>query len=73
MRTHAASVIVSTEIFPSRRVRWVLQRTRRYWDAGKVPALDEPEYTAADWWKNEKGLLSFPNEVIKYVYYRFKY
>lgn len=73
-RTHARSIIVPTEIFQSRRARWVLQH--EFAGTGtqvKVLALDDPDYTTADWWKNEKGLLSFQNEVIKYVYYRFKY
>jgi hypothetical protein len=65
---------VPTEIFSSRRVRWVLNREL----AGtgtqfEVPALEDPEYTSANWWKNEKGLVAFQNEVIKYVYYRIRY
>jgi uncharacterized SAM-binding protein YcdF (DUF218 family) len=73
-RNHARSIIVPTEIFSSRRVRWVLNREL----AGtgtqfEVPALEDPEYTSANWWKNEKGLVAFQNEVIKYVYYRIRY
>jgi uncharacterized SAM-binding protein YcdF (DUF218 family) len=73
-RNHARSIIVPTEIFSSRRVRWVLNREL----AGtgtqfEVPALEDPEYTSANWWKNEKGLVVFQSEVIKYVYYRIRY
>ena len=74
VRTHARSVIVPTQDFSSRRVRWVVKHEL----AGtaievQVPALDDPEYSLSDWWKNEKAIIEFQNEVIKYVYYRFKY
>ena len=38
-----------------------------------VPALDDPDYTPANWWKDEKGIVAFQNEIVKYVYYRIKY
>ena len=44
--------------------------------SGAVPrivALDPLEYTSADWWQHEEGLIAFQNEVIKFVYYRLKY
>jgi uncharacterized SAM-binding protein YcdF (DUF218 family) len=74
VRTGARSVIVPTEIFSSRRVRWIVGRQL----AGsgthvQVPALDDPAYRRAEWWKNEKGVIAFQNEVIKYIYYRLKY
>ena len=74
MRTHARSVIVPTEEFSSRRVRWVVMREL----AGtgiqvEVPALSDPEYNPSNWWKNEKGIVEFQNEVLKYAYYRLKY
>jgi uncharacterized SAM-binding protein YcdF (DUF218 family) len=74
VNTHAHSIIVPTEIFSSRRVRWILKREF----AGstthiQVPALSHPRYTPADWWKNDTGLTAFRSEVLKYVYYRLKY
>jgi uncharacterized SAM-binding protein YcdF (DUF218 family) len=74
VRTHARSVIVPTEAFSSRRVRWVVEHEL----AGtgvqvQVPALDDIDYSPSDWWKDEKGVVAFQNEVIKYVYYRLKY
>jgi len=74
VRTHSHSIIVPTEIFSSRRVRWILEHAFR--DTGvkiQVPAFDSPEYNRDEWWRNEQGLVIFQNEVIKYVYYRFKY
>jgi uncharacterized SAM-binding protein YcdF (DUF218 family) len=74
VRTHARSVIVPTESFSSRRVRWVVEREL----AGtgtrvQVPALDNPDYNPSNWWNDEKGVVEFQNEVIKYGYYRLKY
>ena len=73
-RSHARRIIVPTEIFSSRRVHWMLARTC----AGKavrvqVATLNALEYSAADWWQHEQGLMAFQNEVIKYFYYRIKY
>jgi uncharacterized SAM-binding protein YcdF (DUF218 family) len=68
------SIIVPTEIFPSRRVRWILNREF----AGtsiflRIIALDDPEFSRTNWWKNESGIISFQNEIIKHIYYRLKY
>jgi uncharacterized SAM-binding protein YcdF (DUF218 family) len=74
LRSHPRSLIVPTEYFSSRRVRWVLSRELA--DTGtqvQVPALDDPEYPRIEWWKNEKGFLVFQNEIIKFIYYRIKY
>ncbi len=73
-RNHARRIIVPTEVFSARRVRWALNHE----PAGTgtqfaVPALEDPEYETANWWKNEKGFIAFLNEVSKYVYYRIKY
>jgi len=72
-RTGARSVIVPTEIFPARRVRWTLHRVFTDGTVIRVVALDPTGYRRDDWWKSEGGLLGFQNEVIKYLYYRFKY
>jgi uncharacterized SAM-binding protein YcdF (DUF218 family) len=74
LRTHAQRVIVPTEVFSSRRVRWMLHRV--FAGTGveiQVAALDPTEYSRDAWWRSEKGLISFQNEIIKYVYYRLKY
>jgi uncharacterized SAM-binding protein YcdF (DUF218 family) len=68
------SVIVPTEVFSSRRVRWILEHEL----AGtgvkvQVSALDPTNYGRDQWWHNDQGPLNFQNEVIKYVYYRFRY
>jgi uncharacterized SAM-binding protein YcdF (DUF218 family) len=74
MKTHAHAVIVPTEQFSSRRVRWILARELA--TSGvvvRVPAVDDPAYSSSHWWKDEKGLVAFQNEVLKYIYYRLKY
>jgi uncharacterized SAM-binding protein YcdF (DUF218 family) len=69
----AHSIIVPTEIFAARRVRWMLHRA--FGDSVKimVPALDATEYPRDQWWWHEQGLIAFQNEVLKYIYYRLKY
>jgi hypothetical protein len=67
-------IIVPTEIFAARRVRWIFDREF----AGstvhiEVPSFEPPDYTRVEWWKTEVGLITFQNEVLKYLYYRLKY
>ena len=73
-RNQAIRIIVPTEVFSSRRVKWMLTRAM----AGtatqvEVPVLNSAEYTRDEWWRYEQGLIAFQNEVIKYFYYRVKY
>jgi hypothetical protein len=39
----------------------------------QVVTVGSMEYTPADWWQHEEGLVAFQSEVIKYLYYRIKY
>jgi len=75
-RQHAVSVlIVPTEVFFARRARWVFQRL--FSGTGvriEVPSFDPANgYHQANWWKTEGGVITFQNEVLKYLYYRLKY
>ena len=72
-RNGARSVIVPTEVFSARRLRWMLHRGFGDATAIIVPALDSSEYRQDDWWKHEAGLIAFQNEILKYFYYRLKY
>ncbi len=72
-RTGARSVIVPTEIFSARRVRWMLHRVLADGVTIRVPALDPIGYGRDDWWKKEGGLIGFQNEVMKYLFYRVNY
>jgi uncharacterized SAM-binding protein YcdF (DUF218 family) len=72
-RTGARTILVPTEIFSARRVRWMLGRVFAGGAVIRVPALDPLDYRREDWWKHEAGLIGFQNEVVKYLYYRVKY
>jgi len=68
------SIIVPTEIFSSRRVRWILVKELSGLDVGiEVQALPPLDYDLDNWWRHEAGVIGFQNEVIKYLYYRVKY
>src|SRR5262249_43992549 len=73
VRTGARSIIVPTEIFAARRLRWTLHRVFDDTTLIRVAALDPPEYQRDNWWRDERGILAFQNEFIKYFYYRLKY
>ena len=65
--------IVPSEIFAARRVRWIFHRELRGMAARiEVPSFEE-DFRRAEWWKTSWGMITFRNEVLKYVYYRVKY
>jgi uncharacterized SAM-binding protein YcdF (DUF218 family) len=73
-KTGAKSIIIPTDLFHTRRVRWIFRRELR--DSKiqvQVEAAHMPDYTVSDWWRHEDGLIAFETEVIKSIYYRFKY
>ena len=72
-RTGAHALIVPTEIFSTRRVRWMLRRVFGSDFTLYVPALDPVEYHRDDWWQHDQGIVAFQNEVLKDVYYHLKY
>ena len=68
------TVIIPAEIFEARRIRWTFRREF----AGQpirieVPSFDPPQFTRADWWTSERGIVEFQNEILKYIYYHLKY
>ena len=68
------SIIVPTELFGGRRVRWIFDRELA--PAGihvVVHAFPSGEYTLDDWWRHRRGWIDFNNEVLKYLYYRMRY
>lgn len=73
VRTGAHTIIIPTDIFATRRLCWTLHRAFGDDAVILVPAVDPLGYTRDDWWKNEQGVITFQNEVIKYLYYRLKY
>jgi uncharacterized SAM-binding protein YcdF (DUF218 family) len=73
LREGIHSLIVPTEIFTTRRVRWVLDQVFAGGMIIEVAALEPYGYRQDDWWQHEGGVIAFQNEVVKYIYYRFKY
>lgn len=75
LRKAISVLIIPTEAFSARRVRW----TFRHEFVGTAVRIEVPsfnparDYTSAEWWKTEAGVVMFQNEVLKYLYYRFKY
>jgi hypothetical protein len=59
-------MIVPTEIFSARRVRWMLHRH----DYDPRP---RPGRYRRDWWQSDRGISAFWREILKYVYYRVRY
>jgi uncharacterized SAM-binding protein YcdF (DUF218 family) len=72
-RTGAHTILVPTDIFAARRLRWVMHHVFGSDAVVLVPAVDPPDYTRNDWWHTEGGVITFQNEVVKYIYYRLKY
>jgi uncharacterized SAM-binding protein YcdF (DUF218 family) len=70
----ARSLIIPTDKFTTRRIRWIFQRQLGPMGVRvMVQAVEQPEYKVDEWWRSTNGLIDFQNEVIKYVFYRFKY
>ena len=67
-------LIFPTEPFHTRRVKWFFQKILK--ETGtevRTEAVPAKEYSAANWWQNEKGVVAFQNEVLKFGYYLVKY
>jgi uncharacterized SAM-binding protein YcdF (DUF218 family) len=66
----AKRLIVVTDLFHTRRVKWI---TRKLLDKSdiesEVRAVTPPEYTATNWWRHEEGLIMFQNELVKFGFY----
>jgi uncharacterized SAM-binding protein YcdF (DUF218 family) len=71
---HIKSIIVPTELFGTRRVRWVFRHeTGAAAIVVNILAVPSPNYTTANWWMNVYGVIDFQNEVLKYIYYRLRH
>jgi len=68
------SILIPTDLFHTRRVRWLFNRELKDMQGQvRVQAVRPPAYSAKDWWQHEEGLIAFESEVIKSIYYWFKY
>lgn len=74
LSTGARSLIVPTEYFSARRVRWITQRAFQGTGAQvRVPVLSSLHYLQGEWWNHVDAPLAFGREVLKYVGYRLVY
>ncbi len=71
----AHRLIVPTEPFHTRRVNWLFEKMLNK-GANQVEVLvtsTKPvSSVSSNWWQNEKGLIEFQNEVVKFFYYEVK-
>jgi uncharacterized SAM-binding protein YcdF (DUF218 family) len=73
-KSGAKSIIIPTDLFHTRRARWVFRKELRGTKAEiHVVAIQPLRYKITDWWRHEEGVISFQNEIIKFLYYRLKY
>jgi uncharacterized SAM-binding protein YcdF (DUF218 family) len=73
-KTGAKSIVIPTDPFHTRRVRWIFgKELRGTKTAIHVVPVNPTRYRVKDWWRHEEGVIAFQNEVLKYVYYRFEY
>jgi uncharacterized SAM-binding protein YcdF (DUF218 family) len=71
---HASRIIIPTDLFHTRRVRWLFRKELKGTSTRVLVAVAPTEqYQATNWWHHEEGLIAFQNEVIKYLYYHLKY
>lgn len=70
--THkVTAIIIPIEVFSSRRVYWIFHH--KFSDLPiriEVSAFDQSDFTRENWWRNDRGLVAFQNEIVKYIYYR---
>ncbi|HEX9784460.1 MAG TPA: YdcF family protein [Opitutaceae bacterium] len=72
--TGADKLLVVTDPFHTRRTRWIFRRVfQGHGIEIRVVAADPVDYQLDSWWESEFGLIEFNNEVVKYLYYRFRY
>jgi uncharacterized SAM-binding protein YcdF (DUF218 family) len=68
------TILIATDLFHTRRARWVFDKELRGTKTViHVVAIDPLRYRINDWWQHEEGVIAFQNEIVKYIYYRFKY
>lgn len=68
------SVLVVTELFQTRRVKWSLERALAPLGVVvSVRGVPVPDYQLDEWWRSEQGLIHFENEVVLNLFYRWNY
>jgi len=73
LANNARSVIIVTNPFHSRRVRWIFTKVLADEIDMQIATVDAHQYTPRNWWESEEGLIALNNEWVKMVYYWIKY
>ena len=71
---NAHSLLVVTDIFHTRRARWILNRKLK--EVGveiRMMAVPQKKYSAENWWQAEAGVIDFQNEIVKFAVYRWRF
>ena len=72
--TGAHSVIITTDLFHTRRARWIFRRELKGEPVKiQIAAVPLPEYAVTNWWHEEDGVIAFETEVFKSAFYHLRY
>jgi uncharacterized SAM-binding protein YcdF (DUF218 family) len=70
----ASAFVIPSEPFSTRRVQWIFRRAFLGRPVTiEVQPFDSRGYSGEGWWKTEQGPITFQTEILKYLYYRWKY
>lgn len=73
-RAGAKTIIVVTEMFSSRRVRWIFRKELAVIGVKVITdVVPEPHLDIHRWWQSQAGAVAFGREILKYLYYRIRY
>ncbi|HLG98219.1 MAG TPA: YdcF family protein [Bryobacteraceae bacterium] len=71
---HTRHVIVVTSAFHTRRARWILRRVLRGEPVRvSMAPIDDPKYSASNWWTREDGQVACQDEYVKLFWYFLRY
>src|SRR5262249_4095542 len=65
--------IIPVGIFEARRVRWAFRHEFASEPVRIAIVSFDPQEMRANWWTTDLGVVTFQNEILKYIYYRLKY
>jgi uncharacterized SAM-binding protein YcdF (DUF218 family) len=72
--TGASTIVITTDLFHTRRARWIFRRELRDLQVKiDIVPVEPVRYKIDNWWRNEEGVIQFQNEVIKSFYYHVRY
>ena len=70
----AKSIIIPTDPFHTRRVRWLFHKQLDPLNARViVETAPTQAYSETNWWQREQGVIAFQNEVFKFLFYILKH